>query len=426
MSGAPDHRSSDIPSATARDTPASTFDAAYEQRVALWRRCVDHHGMGVARALQSRYRNDPDGLTRAFNAALGVAVEQPIRASREVDHLTVLGCTPRSAAKARERGGQTRAHKIVRSLDPLTIDDFDAGWKFRTLSWEVAGLAGLAEALAQLERERDLFVVRGRAADDAPTLIRRTLHRQKSGEAPHIKATPRRWLALDFDSIPLPADVSPIDVEAVGGRARTLLPVEFHDVGCYATLTSSAGLKAGGRVRLFFWLDAPARDIDLVRWLKSAPVDRALFVANTPIYTATPVFAPGITDPVPRRSTLLAGGRDVVHVPPIPAPASAPAPAEARAYQRPRRLSFRSTRSEKYMLACLHGVARAGEGDRHRTIVSVSARLFGLAKAGHLDPADVAARVKGAVAASSFDRDMAEVDSALTWAWQHAEPWELR
>jgi hypothetical protein len=90
-----------------------------------------------------------------------------------------------------------------------------------------------------------------------------------------------------------------------------------------------------------------------------------------------------------------------------------------------RGLSFKATRPEAYMLACLRAVAAAPVGARHPTIVRVSARLYGLAKGGSLDPVDVAGRVKGAVGLSTFDRDADEIDSALRWAWEHAEPWRL-
>jgi hypothetical protein len=77
------------------------------------------------------------------------------------------------------------------------------------------------------------------------------------------------------------------------------------------------------------------------------------------------------------------------------------------------------------MLACLRAVAAAPVGARHPTIVRVAARLFGLAKSGVLDPVDVAGRIKGAVALGTFDRDAGEVDAALRWAWEHADPWRL-
>ena len=77
------------------------------------------------------------------------------------------------------------------------------------------------------------------------------------------------------------------------------------------------------------------------------------------------------------------------------------------------------------MLACLRAVAEAKPTERHPTFTRIAARLFGLAKSGALDPHDVAARIKGAVLLSSFDRDQAEVDSALKWAWEQSTPWRL-
>jgi hypothetical protein len=77
------------------------------------------------------------------------------------------------------------------------------------------------------------------------------------------------------------------------------------------------------------------------------------------------------------------------------------------------------------MLTCVRAVAEAPVGDRHPTIVRVAARLFGLAKGGSLDRDDVTARILGAVALSTFDRDADEVYAALRWTWDNADPWRL-
>ena len=90
-----------------------------------------------------------------------------------------------------------------------------------------------------------------------------------------------------------------------------------------------------------------------------------------------------------------------VAVPDLPdpeRPRAAFSPAEpAPTSRRARGLSFKATRSEKYMLTCVRGVAEAPAGARHPTIVRVAACLYGLAKAGALDPRDVEARILGAV-----------------------------
>jgi hypothetical protein len=150
----------------------------------------------------------------------------------------------------------------------------------------------------------------------------------------------------------------------------------------------------------------------------------------TPNYVARPIFA-GVADPVPLRSMLIAGETDAVAVPDLREPARAiagwsRAPVEPHPYAAPRRgLSFKATRPERYMLTCVRAVAEARVGDRHPTIVRVAARLYGLAKGGSLDRDDVTARILGAVALSSFDRDAEEVYAALRWAWEHADPWRL-
>ena len=107
-----------------------------------------------------------------------------------------------------------------------------------------------------------------------------------------------------------------------------------------------------------------------------------------------------------------------------PEPARAPfAPGDARAYVAPERgLLFRATRPERYMLSQLDELAATPGGARHPAIVRCSVRLFGLARAGALDPAVVTGRVKKIAQPWG---DPAEVDRILQWAWTHASPWRM-
>ena len=180
-------------------------------------------------------------------------------------------------------------------------------------------------------------------------------------------------------------------------------------------------------------LDRPLANADLDRLLGSVEgLDPSTFRAVQVHYTADPVVDVGADDPcaVWGRITLLPG-LPVVEVSSLPpAPARAPrqtfAPVAASSYIAPLRgLSFKATRAELYMLACLRAITVAPPGKRHPTIVSVAARLFGLCKSGQLSPAVVAGRIKGAVQRSSFDRSLDEVDSMLVWAWEVSTPWRL-
>lgn len=80
-------------------------------------------------------------------------------------------------------------------------------------------------------------------------------------------------------------------------------------------------------------------------------------------------------------------------------------------------------------MAAIKAVAEAGHGQGRDTCMSVSLRLYGLCKAGLLDPVDVTARLKGAMLHQGWDRDetrrgrtLADVNRQLAWAWHHAEP----
>ena len=105
-------------------------------------------------------------------------------------------------------------------------------------------------------------------------------------------------------------------------------------------------------------------------------------------YASGPVFA-GVDDPCHERVAVLPGYAEVV-VPEL-APerlraAFAAGGGGARLRPAAARVGFKATRSEKYMLACLKAVVDAPPGRRHPTIVSVGARLLGLAKAGRWTP----------------------------------------
>jgi hypothetical protein len=148
-----------------------------------------------------------------------------------------------------------------------------------------------------------------------------------------------------------------------------------------------------------------------------------------PHYTAAPTFD-GVDDPcIDGRLALLPGLAEVA-VPDLPdpdRPRPVFMPAGFAQYASPDRgLSFKATRAERYMLKCLRSLADARPGDRHNAVVRISAHLFGLAKAGSLDPTDVASRIKGAAVINGLCReDPDEVDSALSWAGENAEPWRL-
>jgi hypothetical protein len=105
-------------------------------------------------------------------------------------------------------------------------------------------------------------------------------------------------------------------------------------------------------------------------------------------------------------------------------------PAPAAPWTPPARgLAFKPTRHEAYMVACLRAILAAPPGDGRGRCLRVALTLFSFAKAGQLDPVDVAGRLKGAMVQRGWDPDednrgntLADVNRALQWAWEHAEP----
>ena len=150
-----------------------------------------------------------------------------------------------------------------------------------------------------------------------------------------------------------------------------------------------------------------------------------------PHYTAAPIFD-GVDDPcIDGRLALLPGYAEVA-VPDLPdpeRPRAVFAPAEHRALRGAARAAWASRRPgprSTCSSACA-GVAEAPAGERHPTIVArrrapVRAREGGFARSPRRRGPDQGRRP----AEHGFDReDPEEVDAALRWAWEHAEPWRL-
>jgi hypothetical protein len=293
------------------------------------------------------------------------------------------------------------------------------------------GVDDLLELLTRLTGRSDVCAIRGvlRPEFAGQPLVLRRYRPRPDGTGERFAPAARSWLMVDVEGLPIPPGVDPADPLMAGGSARRALPAPFRSARAVAQLSSKAGITAEIRVHLWFAVDRAIADAEAKRLLEGAPIDPSIYQPVGIHYTAGPIFE-GVDDPCFERVAALPGC-PVVEIGELPAPriarqAFTASPVEARPYAAPPRgLSFRTTRAEAYMLACLRAVAEASPGERHPTIVRVSAGLFGLSKSGVLDPADVSARIQGAVGLSSFDRDQDEVISALRWAWEHSDPWTL-
>lgn len=181
----------------------------------------------------------------------------------------------------------------------------------------VSNIDELSALVTRLQSASQSFVIRGSIAPgtDRATMLRR-LH-DKPGAPATIIPTARHWVGLDIDSLKCPDHIDPVhDIEEVVEFVVSKLPPEFEGASCHWALTSSAGIKPGIRLRLWFWFDRPLEDWQLKQWLDGYPVDHSVFAPAQPLYTAAPIFK-GMPDPCPRRCGLWRGDRDEVTPPAI-------------------------------------------------------------------------------------------------------------
>jgi hypothetical protein len=256
---------------------------------------------------------------------------------------------------------------------------------------------------------RSLYLAVKRAAAQGAIAVRarpkgpignRRIH-ETEGIAPHLEVVPRRWVASDWDGLPLELqpcpnsrwswEPDPLLEPWVGVRiALRRLPPTFREIACFWQVTAGGGIDDGFRLRTWHWLDRPATGAELKVWLRPALerglVDPSTLVECQPHYLGVQVR--GDRDPCPRRFGFYGGDRHEVHVPdverirrrqralelakrPPPPPRSDPVAANANGQRRVDR--------------CIDAVRNAPFGRRHPTYVAQSARAQKLCELYCLD-----------------------------------------
>jgi hypothetical protein len=283
------------------------------------------------------------------------------------------------------------------------VVDYDQAKRVDLEPLEFSGLHALYDLLLRLNAPRDCCIVRGAVADPTRVCgVRRLLRPDPAtGDAATLQEVSRPWIALDLDSVPLPAG---LDLRDLAGCARAVLPwlpKAFQHAAVVVAATGSHAIKPGARLRLWFCCDRPVLGVECTRWLAGAPVDFRVFGAAQPIYTAHPLFI-GRPDHLPRRLVFI-DGEPMVKAP--SAVALVPSP--------PRRVEFNAPPSEGGVLGRLAGLIRAvrgaAEGQRHPTLFWAACRAGELVAGGVISPESaVAALVQGAMDGGGRDRRKAE------------------
>jgi len=280
--------------------------------------------------------------------------------------------------------------------------------------YPVADLAALADLLRHLLPMPRACILRGATVTgERMERVRRLLHPDReTGDAPTLREVPRRWVAVDLDDLPLPPGTDPRDLAACGAAVRRFLPHAFRDAAAIIGATASHGIKPDARLRWWAWLSRPVTGAELERWFAGCPVDLSTFRPVQPIYTARPLFAPGIADPLPERLALLPGAREVVAVP----PAALLRPVRVVAPMTPRRTP-EGKGGAGGLDHARRAIAAAPVRSRHDTAKRMAAFLAHLARDGELTHAEAVRAIADGIEAAGKER--AEGEALARWALAH-------
>lgn len=306
------------------------------------------------------------------------------------------------------RAHSRRLAKLI--LPDGTIEGYDHARTFDLIPHPVTGLGDVFNLLSRLVHRHDCAVVRGEPCGPVGSRgVRRLLFADaKTGDAATLREAPRRWLALDMEGIPLPANVPASDLSACAALALTTLPSPFAGADCIVQASGSHGFKPDLRLRLWFWCDRALSGAELRRWLHGTPADPSVFSGAQVIYTAAPVILCGRPDPLPVRLLRLTGGGDLR----CPSPAALAPPPRPPAHS----VTVNSRGASAYARAALVGAARRilSADKRHPCILGEARGLARLVFAGVLSEPDMRRTLHAAAACRGKPAD--EVEAVIAWA----------
>ena len=225
--------------------------------------------------------------------------------------------------------------------EPLRIP-----WQFTSHEVEAKNLQSLAALLKGMEAAKDCALIRGAyvgeeaAAALLPELVadrvarweRAGHHGPKPVLAPeHVPRVGKLFVDQRLHLVMIDIDdFRPLDVDPVLDPAaaclqyiEAVLPACFKGCAFCWQLSGSAGHSScAGKLKahIWFWLDTPYTSAELLAWATTIPpvpdagLDTSVFSPVQLLFTAAPIFDPGVVDPVPAggRSGLWAGERETV------------------------------------------------------------------------------------------------------------------
>lgn len=198
-----------------------------------------------------------------------------------------------------------------------TITNYEDGKLFVGTERPVGNIHDLSSVLSNLESASHSCIIRGKykgyehsvVVEPEATKRDRVLRRLSVHDD-----VPHHWVLVDIDKYE-PFDYDPMlePVESIEEFITLKLPVCFHGASYHWQLSSSMGHASKGlgklRAHVWFWLKTPYTSAQLRAWARATSYkgDSTLFNPIQIHYTAIPIFAPGVVDPIQRRSGFVSG-----------------------------------------------------------------------------------------------------------------------
>lgn len=196
-----------------------------------------------------------------------------------------------------------------------TLRPYDKAALFRVMSKPVSSIQELHSLLARLQTEPQCCVIRGQfvGKDKALAIFpveKEGYYRRQNQLFEEVR---HHWVLIDIDGYrPIGADPVLEPVKAIDEYIRLRLPKCFQGASYSWQQSCSSGhayFVGVLKVHVWFWLARPYTGPELSSWARVDRVELDVSVLRRvqPHYTAAPVFAEGVIDPVPTRIGYEAG-----------------------------------------------------------------------------------------------------------------------
>ena len=191
-----------------------------------------------------------------------------------------------------------------------SIEPYSRAKQFNATSHDVSSIDDLSALLTRLETQPFCCVVRGQPKPDVDMPMRRLIE--------SVDDEPLHAVLIEVDEfVPLVNDPVTDSEEAAIEFIHEHLPAAFHEASFHWQLSNSAGASGKEhllKVHLWYYLKTPYDSATLRAWAitEGLEIDRSVLNPVQVHYTSLPVFEPGRSDPVVKRSGFHRGSTDHV------------------------------------------------------------------------------------------------------------------